>query len=310
VIGAPGSVAPAIAMDERGIGQAVVVAPDGTILGSPLEHDAFGAPAAVSIGPGDSPQVATSERQDVATVWRFGGSQVAGRFRDEAHRLGPQALLSSPALGAVPADGLGIGADRAGDVAVAMLQGAVGARYLAVSVYDRPPGAPYIYSSTRYQKRKRPVLKWRAGLDLWGTPLFTFLIDRVAAGTSNTPSGRPAVALGEGPHRLRIVQVDRRGQTTFSSERWIRVDTTPPRIRVRVTGKRRRGSTLKISARVVERRGSGLEYVEIDFGDRSRRVRATRAAHRYRAGKFTLTVKAVDKAGNVARRTVRLRIKH
>ena len=81
------------------------------------------------------------------------------------------------------------------------------------------------------------------------------------------------------------------------------------RLRVTVSGKRRRGSPLKVTVRAFDGKGSGLQYVEIDFGDRSRRVRATRASHRYRAGKFTLTVKAVDKTGNVARRTVKLRIK-
>ena len=44
---------------------------------------------------------------------------------------------------------------------------------LAVAVYDRPPGAPFIYSSTRFQKRRRPELKWRAGLDLWARRLTT-----------------------------------------------------------------------------------------------------------------------------------------
>jgi hypothetical protein len=115
--------------------------------------------------------------------------------------------------------------------------------------------------------------------------------------------------LSEGPHRLRIVQVDRRGQTAVSRERFIRVDTAPPTLRVRITGKRKRGATLKISARASDGKGSGMNYVEIDFGDKSRRVRAARASHRYRAGKFRLTVKAVDKVGNVARRTVQLRIK-
>ncbi len=110
-------------------------------------------------------------------------------------------------------------------------------------------------------------------------------------------------------HRLRIVQVDRRGQVAQSRERFIRVDTAVPKLRVRVSGKRKRGATLKISVQASDAKGSGLKYVEIDFGDKSRHVRARSAKHRYRAGRFTLRVKAVDNVGNVARRTVKLRIK-
>ena len=135
------------------------------------------------------------------------------------------------------------------------------------------------------------------------------MVDRTLWGTSNSPTYRVVKPLPEGVHRLRIVQVDRRGQSAQSRERIIRVDTALPTLRVRVSGKRSRGATLKISVRASDGKGSGLKYVEIDFGDRSRRVRATSVKHRYRAGRFTLRVKAVDNVGNVGRRTVKLRIK-
>jgi len=309
VIGGPGSSAPAIAMDERGFGQAVLAAGDGTVIASTLEHDAFGVPFRLDAGGGTQPQVAVSERQDIAVAWLFGAGQVAGRYRTEDGRVGPEALLSAPELGSVAAGSLRMASDRAGDQAVAMLQGDAGARRLTAAVYDRPPGAPFIYSSTRFQKRKRPVLRWRGGLDLWGTPTYNVMVDRVLWGTSQSAEYQVVRPLPAGAHRLRIVQVDRRGQTSLSRERFIRVDTAAPRLRVSVRGKRRRGSALKISASAFDGRGSGIAYVEIDFGDRSRRVRARSASHRYRAGRFRLTVKAVDKVGNVGRRTVRLRIK-
>jgi hypothetical protein len=309
VIGGPGATAPAIAEDERGVGQAVSVGGDSSIVESALTHDAFGPPAVASQGAGAAPQVAVSERQDSAVAWIFGAGQVAGRYAEDAKPLGPPALLSTPDFGAVPGGALRLASDRAGDMAAAMLQGDAGARRLTVAVYDRPPGIPYIYNSTRFQKRKRPVLKFRAGLDVWGTPTYNVLIDRVLAGSTHSTAFQVVKPLSEGAHRLRIVQVDRRGQTSVSRERFIRVDTAPPRLRVRISGKRKRGSTLKISASASDGKGSGMQYVEIDFGDKSPRVRAARASHRYRAGKFTLTVKAVDKVGNVARRTVKLRIK-
>jgi hypothetical protein len=307
VLGGPGSAAPAIAMDERGFGEAVFEGGDGSVIASTLEHDAFSPAFRLEAGAG--PQVAVSERQDIGAAWLFGAGQVAGRYRTEDKVVGPPALLSAPELGGVAAGSLRMASDRAGDNAVAMLQGDPGARRLTVAVYDRPPGAPFIYSSTRFQKRKRPELKWRGGLDLWGTPIYNVMVDRVLWGSSNQPSIQIGKPLSEGPHRLRIVQVDRRGQTALSRERFIRVDTAVPKLSVRLSGKRKRGSTLKLSVRASDAKGSGLKYVEIDWGDKSRRVRALRASHRYRAGRFTLTVKAVDNVGNVARRTVKLRIK-
>ena len=47
----------------------------------------------------------------------------------------------------------------------------------------------------------------------------------------------------------------------------------------------------------------------VDYGDHSAATHATRSRHRYRRRKFTLKVVAVDKAGNVARKGVKLRIK-
>ena len=261
-------------MDERGVRSGARDRRRRPVVASTLEHDAFSPASRLDLGSGGSePQVAVSERHDIAAAWLFGAGQVAGRFRDEDGSVGPQTLLSTPDFGAVAPGTLRIASDRAGDNAVAMLQGDPGARRLTAAVYDRPPGAPFIYSSTRFQKRKRPELKWRGGLDLWGTPTFNVMVDGALAGSSSTPSYQVVNPLKEGPHRLRIVQVDRRGQTALSRERFIRVDTAVPRITMRVSGKRRRGSTLKISARASDGKGSGLAVRR----DRLRRQVAARA---------------------------------
>jgi len=307
VVGGPGATAPAIAMDERGAGQSVVANADGTIMGSQLDHDAFAPPA--PLGGGDGPQVATSERQDMAAAWHVGPGQVTGLYRHEK-ALGPPTLLSTAGFGVVPAGQLQIGGDRLGDMVVAMLQGDAGAHHVTAAVYDRPPGRPLIYRSSGIQKRERPVLRFRPALDLWGAPTYELMIGRRLIAASQTATKvRAAASVSQGRHRVRLVQVDRRGQTGVSRPRIIRVDGTPPRLRVKVRGKRRRGAILRITVRASDGKGTGLRYVEINFGDRTRRVRAKRALHRYRAGSFTLTVKAVDKIGNVALRKVKLRIK-
>ena len=54
----------------------------------------------------------------------------------------------------------------------------------------------------------------------------------------------------------------------------------------------------------------GLDHITVDYGDQLADVAdARRPATATGAGKFTLKVAAVDKAGNVARKQVKLRIK-
>jgi hypothetical protein len=105
------------------------------------------------------------------------------------------------------------------------------------------------------------------------------------------------------------VAVDQAGQATPSHTRTLRVDALAPRVRVAVTGSRRVGRVLRIRVRVEDRGGSGLDHVTVSFGDR-RSARGRTLFHAYRRrGRYALTVKAVDRAGNVGRRTVRLRIR-
>jgi hypothetical protein len=89
----------------------------------------------------------------------------------------------------------------------------------------------------------------------------------------------------------------------------MKIDATAPVLKVRVSGRRQRGQTLKIKVTVRDSGGSGLDHTTIDFGDKSATTRSRSVSHRYRAGSFKLKVAAVDKAGNVARKEVKLRIK-
>jgi hypothetical protein len=299
---------PRVAINGRGVGSAV--SGDGaSVIGTPLVNDHFGGGARMDAGGGDTARVAVSERRDEALVWRQGDGAVFGRYHSDGKPFGPPVALASGQLGPVPAGGLDVATSRAGDVAVAMLQGPAAARYVAAAVWDRPPSPPWISTATRFQRRKRPTLRWRPGLELWGSPTFRVIVDGRELGSSQTAQLRPARKIREGAHRLRIVAVDRRGQSAASRERYIRIDTRAPRVRLRVEGARRAGAALRISARASDGRGSGIKYVELDFGDRSRRVRRASAVHRYRGGRFRLTAKAVDMVGNVARRRVTLRIR-
>jgi hypothetical protein len=183
-----------------------------------------------------------------------------------------------------------------------MLQGPAGARALTVAVYDRPPGRPSVPSSTAYVRSARPALRWTAGLELWGPQTFQIVIDGKVAGTSATETFVPPTPLRSGKHTFQVVAVDRAGQTTPSHTRSLRVDALAPRVSVALKGRR-------VRVRVRDRGGSGLSHATVKFGD-GRSARGATVTHIYaRRGRFRLRVVAVDRAGNVARRTVRLRVR-
>jgi hypothetical protein len=52
-----------------------------------------------------------------------------------------------------------------------------------------------------------------------------------------------------------------------------------------------------------------MHHVTVDYGDRSPKSRTATTRHRYKRGRFTLKVAAVDNAGNVTRKQVKLRIR-
>jgi hypothetical protein len=138
------------------------------------------------------------------------------------------------------------------------------------------------------------------------------LIDGKPAGQTTSTGITVPVRVRDGLHRWRVVATDRRGQSSSTPSRNLRVDARPPRVRFRVSGTRKRGRFVKVAVRASDASGtsaraSGLKGVRISFGDGSRAVAGVRASHRYgRSGRVTVRVSASDNAGNVA--TVRQRI--
>jgi hypothetical protein len=134
-------------------------------------------------------------------------------------------------------------------------------------------------------------------------------MDGVVIGQTKNDRLVPAVPLKPGQHTWQVEAVDRLGQTSRSRARTLRVDSLAPSLKVKVSGRRAAGQALKIAVSAKDRGGAGLDHITVDYGDRSRKSRFARTSHRYRRGTFRLKVVAVDKAGNVARKEVKLRIK-
>jgi hypothetical protein len=305
------STAPRIDFTGKGIGGAVAAADGNAVYSAYLDKfDAFQTAARVDATPSSAaptPVVATSERGDVYVAWRTGAGEsgdVRARRKDGEKGFEPEFVASSPQYGSVPPGQVAIGSDRSGNTAVAMIQGAGADRRVTAAVYDRVPGRPVVLSSVRYRARK-PLIKWAVGSENWGRQTFTVRVDGKVVGTTTSGALVSKRALGRGLHRYSVTATDRRGQASRSRTRTFRVDPGLPTLGITV---RRRGRRVTVSTVASDRGPAGLEYVQIDWGDGSRKIRRRSAVHSYKKGRFTLKVTAVDKADNRTVKSKALRI--
>jgi PKD domain len=315
-----------LAMNGRGVGYAAIggAATDGA-YGAVLKDDLFNAGLVIgggwNVAPIGAPAVA--ENGDGLVAFQqgdaSGGRSVNARPYDyvPASRAvtppGEDVPLSNPALGPTDAArGLLAGADRAGDIVVAFVQGVGAGSQIVAAGFDRAPGSFRGNTTSKFRKFARPPLKWGPAFELWGPVTYTVLIDDRPVGQTTSTGITVPTVVKDGLHRWRVVATDRRGQTSATPSRNIRIDATPPKISFRVSGTRKRGRFVKVAAQVSDASGTaakaaGLKAVRIAFGDGSRAIAGRRAAHRYaHSGKVTVRVTASDKAGNV--RTVKRRI--
>ena len=257
---------------------------------------------------------ALGENEDGAVAWIQGtpdNAVVRARYFDgiEYVKLTDDGTLSRQEFGTVyAAGGMKADASRAGDVVVAFMQGGPGDRRLVAGFYDKPPTRIAGANSQRIRKLTR--LAWSASLNLFGGTKYTVILDGKPLGETGQNSLVPAPGqIPDGEHRWQIQITDRRGQTVVSRTRRLRVDNTPPSLRVSM---RKRGRVLTVSARGGDPKGklpSGLGRVLVDFGDGNLVPVRRRASKRYaRGGNYRVRVKAVDKAGNATLHQRRVRI--
>ena len=118
----------------------------------------------------------------------------------------------------------------------------------------------------------------------------------------------PTAGLPAGPHELALTAADQSGNVA-TYRITLRVDNEAPRLRIRSPQRAKAGVKVRISASVLDP-GSGLAGgPRISFGD-GKGANGFRLAHRYkRAGRYVITIRATDRAGNVSevRRALRVR---
>lgn len=314
--------APRVGVNGRGQGLATVETAGGTVVASVIRDDTPGAVAALGVASGVSalPVAAAAENFDAIVAWNQAASLgapagVRARILEDdpalpvAPPFGGDATLSDPALGAVdPAAGLDADVNRAGDAVIAFIQGTDTDRRLVVAAYDRAPGAPAGTTTTNWRRSVRPALAWSPAFDVWsGGMSYQVLLDGQPLATTGAASLVPPLPIEDGTHTWQVVATDRRGQVARSATRNLRIDSTPPEVQIRISGRRQAGKPLKITVQSVEERpplGSGPKQVRLDFGDRTRPValkgEVATFPKVFRRGRFTLRASARDNAGNAA----------
>ena len=246
---AEGSEAPRVAINGRGVGYAGVAGTASAgAYGAVLKDDLFN--PAVLLGGGfaaPAPVPAVAESGDGLIAFQQGDAtgarSVVARPYDyvPASRLvtqpGAPAVLSDPALGQTDASrGLEAAADRAGDVAIAFVQGDGDGRQIVAASLDRAPGSFRASTSTKWRKFARPPLKWGTAFELWGPLTYQVLIDNKPVAQTTSTGVTVPIVIADGLHRWRVVATDIRGQSASTPSRNLRVDATAPKVTYKISG--------------------------------------------------------------------------
>ena len=302
-------------IDLTGRGEGIIAArgAGGEVFGSTLWNNAINFRARMdgggTVAPG--PVAAVGENEDGTISWLQADGQARGRFIDNVERpqLEGEAGLNNGGFGPVDVNsGFDAAATRTGDTAVVFIQGAEADRRLVAAYYDKPPSRPTGTNSTK--PRRLTKLRWSGGLNLLGPTAYRVLVDgRVIGETQTTELVVDPETVPEGVRTWQIQAIDRRAQTAMSRTRQLRIDNTAPSIRA---GFKRKGRVLTITAKGGDPNGAlktGLSHIVVSYGNGATARMTRKRTYRYpRTGSYTVTVTAVDRAGNTKAVTKRIRI--
>ena len=141
-------------------------------------------------------------------------------------------------------------------------------------------------------------------------------VDGTQVGQTSATSFQVPAPLTDGPHAWRVTAADPAGLQSSMAPATVFVDTFPPAVGVRLSGRGRVGSPIHISVSYTDTEpgepaqdASGVSSVLVRWGDGSSATVKHGKFHVYRrAGRYTVTVIVTDKAGNTTRVAEQLRI--
>jgi hypothetical protein len=321
---------PSVAVDPRGLfatgfasGAATLLATGDDVSAEPAERIDEGASSIAG-----EPLLDLAATGAAVAAWRElrGGAGFLGVQERRADGVVEPTTLSAAGGGAI--GGMVLGGSGLGDAIVAWKQGGGVNAQIAVAVVNAPPDPFLVLLPSGWQRKKRIPIAWDRAPNAIGGVRYSVSVDDEPV-VENRPGLHARLSrddIGDGRHRIQVFAVDEAGQETGSRRANLRVDRSGPRVTLR-----RRGMRLTvIVSDGLRRTTSGLRRgsVRVSFGEHGGAGASTskwrreekagrggkapivaRVRHTYsRRGRFQLTVRARDKAGNVTVTKQKVRI--
>jgi hypothetical protein len=226
------------------------------------------------------------------------GGSAAVAVRQEFASGAAQTGLVAGRLGG-PVSGLAIGRAGTGDALIAFRQGEPGRFQIVADRVSAPPAPFRVTAPPRWIKPRAAKLRWQVARSAVGGVTYSVLLDgRTVKRNLRRRVFRPRPAqLGSGVLGVRVLATDQLGQQLLSKPAKLRLDGEAPIVRVELRGR-------KVVVRVSDAdSGPKAKETAVRFGDGERARRGTRFRHVYeRGGRYTIAVRAVDRAGNAVLR--------
>jgi hypothetical protein len=263
-----------------------------TAVGTPIRLDTG------SEVPGN-PVLTRADDGALAAAWKVqvhgaGGVAVLERRADGTPN---RAIVAAPHGGAVQQ--LDLGVSHRGDAIFGFMQGSGANAQIAAVVVRAPPGEFVTDAPNGWIKAARIPLQWEVPLAGAGKITYSILVDdrEVVENISGDEYLLNREQLPDGVHSIQVEATDSLGQVVDSVPATLKVDRTPPRVRVRVRG----GSVIVRVSDGPRGQSSGVatRSVHVRFGDGHSGGGRSLLRHRYKTGgSYTITVTASDNAGN------------
>jgi hypothetical protein len=307
--------APTVAVQPEGGFLAGFSSAAATLLGSGNNEEVSGVEridAGTSVIAGE-PRVDVAESSASVAAWKelngaAGAVEARERSADGVVETAPLTVPGGGPIGRLVIAGSGLG-----DGIVGWTQGSGARAQIGAAVVDAPPNPFLVEAPGGWQRKPKLRIGWSEAENGIGGLRYSVSVDDEPIGkkTAHLHALILSRRIGEGVHRLQIFAIDDAGQETGSRRAVLRIDRKRPRVRLRG-----HGSRLTVT---VADNASGFKRgaVKVSFGGgRPARASASAspAAHRGKAkernrpvvikhdfpaaGRYRVTVKARDRAGN------------
>jgi hypothetical protein len=267
-----------------------------------VEGSDLGLQGTVSLGPG----FAGTELQSASVMNPAGGGvsawpsadphgSPAVAVREDFPGGAVQTALVSGGAGGQVSE-LSVGRSGLGDGVVGFLQGTLGNAAIVATQATAPPVASIVNAPKGWIRPSQAVVSWLPAGSADGPLSYQVVLD---GHILPTPAGSQSLRidprrLASGSHALQVLATDRDGQETLSARSTLKIDRTPPAVRVaRVAAGR--GVSVRVSDAY-----SGLDTkaVSVSFGDGARVRGRAHYVHRYgHPGVYRIVVHVRDKLG-------------